>query len=371
MNKRLCDIDSDKIKICGRTNGKMNPISLLWTGSYVEFNVKASEFSVLVEGPYETYENWIAIEINGVIVSRRMVSHDREWIHVFRMYNPEVSTRVRIIKEVQAFAGDSKHRLNLYEIKLDGCLLPVKDGDLKIEFVGDSITSSEGCMGAKEENEWISSVFSHVNSYPYMLGKKLSADYSIIAQSGWGVYASYDCNRSCVLPKAYEDICSVMPQNDGNSNDNGTRWDFGKWKPDVVIINLATNDDGAFHNTDPELMNVLRMNGNEYVQEDIDKLSDAIVDFIAMVRRNNPNAYIIWAFGMIETGLTDIVRNAVNKYREVTGDNRAEFIRLPVTNEETIGSRCHPGRKNHEQAARVLSDRICVLRDSGLIGLRQ
>lgn len=365
MNMRLSDIDSDKIKICGRTNGCKAPVALLWTGSYVEFNVKATELSVLIEGPYETYESWIAIEVNGEVVSRRMVSRNKEWITIFRMYNPEISTRVRIIKEVQAFAGDSEHRLNLYEIETDGELLPVCDKALKIEFVGDSITSSEGCMGAREENEWISSVFSHVNSYPYMVGKQLEADVSIVAQSGWGVYASYDCNRDNVLPRVYEDICSVMPQ-----NDICTRWDFSKWKPDVVVINLATNDEGAFHNTDPETMNVLRMNGDEYVEEDLNKVRDAIADFIAKVRRNNPDAYIMWAFGMIETGLADTVKAGVDKYRDIATDDKVEFVALPVNTDETMGSRFHPGRKNHEQSANVLSTRIRALRESGVINNR-
>lgn len=362
MNIKIEDIDQDKINICGRTNGSKDPVTLLWTGSYVEFNVKATELSVLINGPYEIYENWIAIEINGEVVSRRMVSRDKEWICLFRMHNPEIATRVRIIKEVQAFAADSAHRINLYEIETDGELMPVKKRNLKIEFVGDSITSSEGCMGAREENEWISSVFSHVNSYPYMVGKKLDADISIVAQSGWGVYASYDCNRNNVLPKVYEDICSVMQKSEYNSSVNGTSWDFSSWKADIVVINLATNDDGAFHNTDVETADVLRMDGDKYLEEDRLKLRDAIVDFVAKVRRNNSDAYIIWAFGMIESGLFDTVKEGVERYREVYGDDKAEFLALPANSDETMGSRCHPGRKNHEEAAYVISERIAALR---------
>ena len=134
-----------------------------------------------------------------------------------------------------------------------------------------------------------------------------------------------------------------------------------------MVINLATNDDNAFHTTDSQMADVLRMDGEAYVEEDLIKVSDAIADFMTMVRRNNPNAYIIWAFGMIETGLSNMVRASVKKYCEVLGDNRAEYLALPATSDETMGSRCHPGRKNHEQAAKVLSERIDILVREGKV----
>lgn len=355
---RLSEIDSDKIKIGGRTIAGMDPVTLIWTGSYVEFRVKAGEFKVLVEGPFETYENWIAIEVNGEIVSRRMISKDKEWITVFRMRNPETVTDVKIIKEVQAFPSDSAHRLNIYEIETDGELLPVEEKKLKIEFIGDSITSAEGCAGAKSEMDWVAGLFSHINSYPYMLGKKLDADIQVFSQSGWGVYCSWDCNIDCAIPRHYEKICSVMDGEYFAQNGFCDRWDFGKWQPDAIIINLGTNDDGAFHNSECDNHNLLGMDHEEYIEEDRLKVRGAIADFLKTVRDNNPKAYIYWGYGMIGDMLGDTIREAIRIYSDEYKDSRVSYIALLQITPETTGSRNHPGKSAHEKVAEIIEKEI-------------
>ena len=56
----------------------------------------------------------------------------------------------------------------------------------RLEFVGDSITSGEGTVGAVYEEDWISAFFSAENTYPRMVADALSAEYRVISQSGWG-----------------------------------------------------------------------------------------------------------------------------------------------------------------------------------------
>ena len=43
----------------------------------------------------------------------------------------------------------------------------IKEKKLKIEFSGDSITSAEGAIGAKNDMDWIPMFFSAHNSYPF------------------------------------------------------------------------------------------------------------------------------------------------------------------------------------------------------------
>lgn len=355
---KISEIENTRIKIGGRTVHNLDPVTLVWTGSYVEFLVKASEFKILIEGPYDTYENWIAIELNGEIISRRMVSREQEWITVFRMHNPENETSIKIIKEVQAFSSDANHRLNIYAIETDGQLLEVKEKPYKIEFIGDSITSAEGCVGAKCEMDWVSGVFSHVNSYPYMIGKKLNADIRVFSQSGFGTYCSWDCNTDGAIPKYYEDVCSVMAPGFFDKNGFYDKWDFMKWQPDAVVINLGTNDDGAFHNNECENANLLKMVNDEYVEEDRQKVRDTMVDFLKKVRDNNPDAYIGWAFGMIGDKMEPTILEAIQLYQNDYHDSNIGYIKLSEVTDKTIGSRCHPGKKAHKEAAKVLSSEL-------------
>ena len=319
---QISKIPSERIKIGGQSSDALNPVTLLWTGSFVEFNVQASEFRILIEGTYDSYESWIAIEINGEVISRRMVSRQKEWITVFRMRNPETVTNVKIIKEVQYFTGDKNHKLNIYEIETDGELFEVSDKTLKLEFIGDSITSAEGCSGAKCETEWIASVFSHTNSYPYMLGNALDADIRVYSQSGWGVYASWDGDYNCAIPKHYEE------------------WVYKDWEPDAIIINLGTNDANAFGSSEN------------------DNIRIACGNFLKLLRNIHPKAQLFWAYGMFDNVLENPILEAINSVKAELKDEKIEYISLPATDEDDIGSRFHPGRRAHEKVADLLIKRI-------------
>lgn len=145
--------DVSHLKVHGRTTGQRSPLTLFWTGSAIEINVKGSELWVEIESDYDLYEPWISILINGVPVSRQMLTAGRYWICIFRGMNENVVKNVRIVKDVQAMNGDPGCSLQIYAFKSDGVFLPVEEKPYKIEFIGDSITSGEGAIGAKEEED--------------------------------------------------------------------------------------------------------------------------------------------------------------------------------------------------------------------------
>ena len=345
--KELKISEAKNIKVNGRTTESRDPLTLLWTGSSLELDVKSSELWVEMAGPFSSHENWIAIEINGEVISRRMISAQKEWICIFRGKMPEKITRVRIIKEVQAMSGDPEHRLEIYGLRLDGELMPVKEKDLKIEFIGDSINSGEGAIGAKGEEEWISMFFSHVNSYPYMTAKALDADYRVFSQSGWGLYVAWDGNAACAIPPHYENICSLASGEGLKARGFSEKNDFGKWQPDFICVNLGTNDNEAIKNAG---------------FTDTDKLRETAKSFLKTLRKNNPGAYIIWSLGILGTDTAKYVIAGMDEYKKESGDDRVEYLELPETTDETIGARFHPGVKAHAKAAEVLTARIKELK---------
>lgn len=72
------------LKVHGRTNGSLAPLTLFWTGSALELNIRASELWIEVESGYDQYESWISVVINSFPVSRQMLAAGRHWICVFR-----------------------------------------------------------------------------------------------------------------------------------------------------------------------------------------------------------------------------------------------------------------------------------------------
>ena len=361
---KLGDLPESSLHIYGRNSGILDPLTLFWTASGVEVCVKASELWVEVEAGYDVYEPWISILIDHVPISRQMVQKGRYWIPVFRSLDKETLRTVRISKDVQPMSDEPGSFLKIHGFRIDGEFYPVEEKKMKIEFVGDSITSGEGTEGAKRELCWSSMVFGSVNHYAFMTAEALDADYHIISQSGWGVLSSWDGNPKCSLPKYYTQVCGLAADGENAAAGAGKAWNFKAWQPDVVVINLGTNDESAFsqqavfYDENGKLFDQKLDADGSYEAESAKRLRDAMKDFLHEVRQCNPAAEIIWAYGMLGTPLKDLIQEMLDEYQRESGDAAVRFVELIPATPDTIGSREHPGVRCHRQAAELLTAEI-------------
>ena len=157
----------------GRTNGSLTPLTLFWTAAGLELNVRGSELWVEFTADWDIPEPWYSFMVNGEFFSRRMAQKGTERVCVFRGMDPEKVKNVRIFKDTQAMNADPESVLQINAVETDGEFLPVPERNLKIEFIGDSITSGEGDIGAKAETDWISMFFSAENNYAVMVSRVL------------------------------------------------------------------------------------------------------------------------------------------------------------------------------------------------------
>lgn len=278
--------------------------------------------------------------------------------------NADTVKNIRIVKEVQAMSGDPGCYLQFHAVKADGEFLPVEDKPYKLEFIGDSITSGEGVIGAQAEEDWIPAWFSAVHNYTAMTAEALNAEYRVISQSGWGVLTSWDNNPQSNIPDIYEQVCGLLTgaRNEelGAHNENA----FAAWQPDVVVVNLGTNDDGAFHSPewlDPVTGERYKQRLNEdgsYHEADLAAFEAAVAGFLGKLRQYNPHAHMIWAYGMLGASLLPAIHRAVAAYVKSSGDQRVTVLQLPDMTAETAGARSHPGLQAHGQTAEALSGYI-------------
>ena len=75
-------------------------------------------------------------------------------------------------------------------------------------------------------------------------------------------------------------------------------------------------------------------------------LPAAVRNFLALVRKHNPHAVIVWAYGMLGSGLLPLLRDGLDQYRTVSGDERVYLLELPEARGDTIGARQHPAAAN-------------------------
>ena len=349
--------DASQIRIIGRTGKNRNPAVLYWTGSRMVLRVTGSELWVKLTASYHTFEPWINLLINGVSVSRRMVMPGTGWICLFRGMDPQKEKTVELVKETQAMSQEPDQLLAVWAIRTDGELLDVPEKKYRLEFIGDSITSGEGGIGSTQETEWISMWFSAVDNYACMTAQALDAEYHVVSQSGWGVLSGWNNDPHGNIPSCYDQVCGVQAQEEAKQP-----WDFSSWQPDAVIINLGTNDGGAFHSpayTDPKT-------GETFCQRcledgsmnpaDRERFVQAVIRFLYQIRRHNPAAKLVWVYGMIDTFMEEAILDALDRFKKESGDLEASYLRLPAVTQETVGARSHPGHMAHRQAASALTE---------------
>lgn len=358
-----------ELKIHGRTTACRDPLTLFWTASGFECNVTGSELWVELEVTFDMYEPWFSYTVNGDWVGRQMLQKGRTWIPLFRGMSPERVKNVRFFKDLQAMSGDGESYIHIHALRHDGEFCPVAEKKLKIEFIGDSITSGEGLFGAKEEWDWIPMFFSSVKSYAYQTAQKLDAEYRVFSQSGWGVHNAWHNNLHGVIPNYYKEICSLMPGVENERLGGNQPHDFASWQPDYVIVNLGTNDAASFDQpawVDAQTGEAHKMRRNadgSYCMEDVRAFQQAAKAFLGLIRSCNPHAQIIWCFGMLGIDFQQYIREAVLSYAQEADDRKVSYLQLPSMTKESVGSREHPGFLCHKQAAEVLAGYIAQLRN--------
>ena len=345
---------SDKLKIHGRTalaaDGKpeISPLALFWTGSGIEINIAAKELWIDLESHYSEMEPWILIRINGSLVSRMMIHEGRRKICVFRGFDEAETHNVKIIKETQAMSEDTEHCLLVHTlfVSSEAEFFPVKKASYNFEFIGDSITCGEGLAGARNEACWSSAWMSTANNYAFLVSEKLDADCRIIAQSGWGIYCGWDGRTDCSLPDYYTQVCGLASGEKNIRLGAAQQYQFEKWPADCVILSLGTNDACAFSE---RLTSDGKLNGS-----DVHAFKEASVSFLKQIRKNNPNSYIIWMYGLMNSELSDVIADCIALYKVQTSDERISYLSVQEMTAESAGSRTHPGPVAHTQVAKLL-----------------
>lgn len=359
----MLPVDSrSMVKVLGRTS-KDNPYVLFWTGSRFEMNVKASNLSVVLKASFENREQWIAVVIDGEPLIRMPLQKGNNEIALLRNRNAEVLHNIRIIKETPIMPNDGEHYIELLSVKTDGELFLVPERRRKLVFVGDSITSGEGAIGCREEQDWVPQIFSACRNYAYMTADALNAEYQSISQSGWGLVCGYDNDCRHNMPDTWNRVCSIAYADGPERPVRGAEEEyvFSDFEADAVIINLGTNDWNGFSMPafrNPETGETFAMRKNpdgNFSEESVSIFTERMVSFLGDVRKAYPKAFLLWGYGMLGADMEDVIQKGLRDYAMKSGETCPAYIRLPEAKGETFGARMHPGILCHKQAAEVLT----------------
>lgn len=220
--------DNKKIAYMGRVKIEEDSASFYWPGSSATINFTGSSITVSMKSLQEPAFFYAIV--------------DKDVEHAFKFKTDTLKKNIPLAVGLSS----GKHSMQLFKLsnntseniifgfQIDGkakLLKPAKPLKRKIEFYGNSITAGHGVdrmegsrdTGAPQD-------FNNYYTYAALTARHYNAQYSCIARSGIGIMVSWFPE---IMPEVYDRL---------NPTDSSSKWNFTKYTPDVVVINLFQND---------------------------------------------------------------------------------------------------------------------------------
>lgn len=335
-------LTADTAKLVGRTYLNDDVLWAAFSGAGAEFIYTGKKLDITIVGDGASTagnaDNYarVAIYVDGERVIDDMLDEKEKTYTAFES-DSEKSVDVQIIKLSEC----AMSTFGIKPIKLgEGEKIePAKAKDLKIEFIGDSITCGYGVDDPDKEHHFKTSTEDVTKAYAYKTAQALDADYSMVSISGYGIISGYtDSGKKPeqTIPQYYDKLGFSYNKFADSLEVAGLEWNFDNYKPDIVVINLGTND--------------MSYAKNELTQAEFE---EGYIEFLKQVRSHNPDSYIFCTYGVMGNTLIRNIKNVCDKYSEETGDNKVTFFTLSMQDENKNGivADWHPSEATHEICA--------------------
>ncbi len=220
------------------------------------------------------------------------------------------------------------------EVTLEGELLPPPGVSRRIEVIGDSITCGYGNEGPDKFCSFTADTENNYLAYGSIAARLVDAEIVTVAWSGKGIIYNYGNDTFEPLPQVYDRIVAGEPD---------ALWDFS-WQPDVVVINLGTNDFST--DGDPS--------ENDYVSN--------YVAFLEHLREVYPDALLMPISPMLGGDELVMVEGYIQSaidMRMAAGDTNLTTANVNV---DPIGWGCdyHPSVATHQAMGELLADELAL-----------
>lgn len=340
--------DEEYVKVLGRADFTENTLWMVHSGSGAEFTFTGTEATVTMQcdstimGSRDNQVR-IAIFVNDECVVDEMIDKMDETFTVFESETPQECT-IRIVKLSEA--AMSTVGIKTLEVECMGDIQPTPGKEHLIEFIGDSITCGYGVEDEDKNHHFSTKTENVMKTYAYKTAEALDADYSMVSFSGYGIVSGSSGDGQ----KHPEQVLSLYYEKLGFSYGAyvgkyaaDVAWDFNKRQPDLIVINLGTNDE-TYTKTDAAKR---------------DKYVAGYVEFLKMVRKNNPDATILCTLGIMGDGLYPSLEKAVEQYSTESGDTNVHTMKFDVQSPaDGLAADWHPTEATHTKAADKLAAEI-------------
>lgn len=185
-----------------------------WWGSWYGY----TRVSIMVDGDEDTTKNVLVLTHGSKESEYTLVEGLKEGIHT-----------VKLLKRTEALSTS----MTLHSLRTDGYFKGANHEEkLKMEVYGDSITAGYGNLRGALSDTTSSEYQSGLQTYATYAAQALNAEINVQARSGIGLYTAGNIDDSLQVNTGYRYV----------NYDQMYEWNLNNYTPDIVIINLGTND---------------------------------------------------------------------------------------------------------------------------------
>ena len=343
----------DNVKFFGRTVYDENSGTTFfnWSGSGFVFRFRGTKAECFLSGglkgediPQKESRGYIGVYLDDIPYSIARFPIDKpEGLYTLAENLPFGEHTIRVVKETEVAYG----RVALHYLSADGELLtPPESSNIKIEFIGDSITCGYGNICSNASPEFVTAEENFSQTYAAVASKILNAEPSVIAASGNGFFHDYGCNTHNLIPELYRYTDKFFDEHCGNKP---RKWDFENDHRDIVVIKLGQNDFQYCSGADLPI--------EQRTEETLNARRKAFcvvaTDFLKEISKLRPNIPILMIYES-DMGLKNEIITAVKQAD--CGIYTMEI--MPKREYEGVGANGHFSVCTHTRVGMLLAERI-------------
>lgn len=315
------------IRYSGRIAMTDEAAELSWSASSIKMNFKGSSIKTTLRDEHG-YDYWNVLLDGKVISVLQPDSIQKQYTLATGL--SEGPHTIELFKRSEWAMGKTW----FYGFELDknaSILPPPAQQKRKMEFFGNSITCGYAIEDTTGQDRGTAPYENAYLSYASITARHFNAELHSTSKSGIGITVSW---FPLIMPEMYYRL---------DATDAESRWDFSKYTPDLVVINLFQND--CWIVKLPDNAQFKARFGTKAPTDD--QIVKAYKDFVKTIRSKYPKAQIICALGSM-----DAVKEGapwpgyVKRAVEQIGDKKILVHIFPYKN--TPG---HPSKKEQQAMA--------------------
>lgn len=268
------------IRYMGRIEMTDSAAVLAWSGTTVTINFKGTGVKTLLKD--ERGDNYYNVVVDGQVVGK--IHPDKgEGEYTLVSGLPAGNHQLELFKRTEWAMGKTW----FYKFMLDDktfALPAPTERKRKLEFFGNSITCGYADEDTTGKDRGTSTYENGYLSYAAITARHFNADFYNTSKSGIGVLVSW---FPLIMPEMYDRL---------DANDPASKWDFTKYTPDIVVINLFQNDSWLVNMPDNPQFKA-KFGTTPPTEEQIIK---AYRDMVKNIRGKYPKAHIVCALGAMD-----------------------------------------------------------------------